>query len=135
VSSLPPLAAVDDVQARADHTLSDQERTRAVALIADATAIAYTHVPDIPTPPPPTAVGVICTAVLRALASPPDGIRSETVGGYSRTVAHDGGGTYLTDDELNLLRPPRPQPRGAFSIWTTSPTVSPPASGQAEGGG
>ncbi|GAB3873785.1 hypothetical protein GCM10029964_014630 [Kibdelosporangium lantanae] len=53
------LATVDDVQARADHTLTDQERTQAVALLADAVAIAYTHVPDIPTPPPPTAVGVV----------------------------------------------------------------------------
>jgi hypothetical protein len=113
-----PLATVDDVQARADHPLTDPERTRATVLLADATAIAHNHVPDIPTPPPATAVGVICTAVLRALSSPPDGIRSETVGGYSRTVAHDGGGLYFTDKELELLRPPRSLPRGAFSIWS-----------------
>jgi hypothetical protein len=118
----PPLATPDDVQARADHPLTDMERVRVTVLLADATAIAYTHVPDIPTPPPPTAVGVICTAVLRALSSPPDGIRSETVGGYSRTVAHEGGGLYFTEAELDLLRPPRPQPRGAFSIWTTTDT-------------
>jgi hypothetical protein len=117
-----PLAIVADVQTRADHALTDTQRDRVTALIADATAIAYTHVPDITSPPPATAVGVVCTAVLRALASPPDGIRSETVGSYSRTVAHEGGGLYFTEAELDLLRPPRPQPRGAFSIWTTPDT-------------
>ncbi|MEV4313000.1 hypothetical protein [Actinocrispum sp. NPDC049592] len=124
---MPPLvslASVEDVQARADHPLTDEERSRTTALLADAAAIAYTYVPDISTPPPPTAVGVVCTAVLRALASPADGIRSETVGGYSRTVAHEGGGLYFTEAELDLLRPPRSQPRGAFSIWTVPPAPS-----------
>jgi hypothetical protein len=123
----PPLATPDDVQARTDRPLTDTERARVTVLLADATAIAYSQVPDIPSPPPPTAVGVVCTAVLRALATPADGIRSETVGGYSRTVAHDGGGLYFTDDELDLLRPPRPLPRGAFSIWTVAPR---PAGGE-----
>jgi hypothetical protein len=120
----PPaiLATVADIEARADHPLTDPERARATVLLADAMAIVYTHVPDIPIPPPATAVGVVCTAVLRALASPPDGIRSETVGGYSRTVAHEGGGLYFTEAELDLLRPQRPQPRGAFSIWTAPDT-------------
>jgi hypothetical protein len=122
VNRSDPLATVADVADRADHVLPDEQRARVGVLIADATAIAYAHVPDIPFPPPPTAVEVVCTAVLRALASPPDGIRSETVGGYSRTVAHEGGGLYFTEAELDLLRPQRPQPRGAFSIWTTSDT-------------
>lgn len=124
---MPPpavLATPDDVQARADHVLTDAERSRVAVLLTDATAIACTYVPDVPNPAPPTAVGVVCTAVLRALASPPDGVRSETVGGYSRTVAHEGGGLYFTEAELDLLRPPRPQPRGAFSIWTTPDTGS-----------
>jgi hypothetical protein len=119
---MAPLATVDDVQVRADHPLTDSERTRATVLIADATAIIYTDVPDISTPPPATAVGVVCTAVLRALSSPADGMRSETVGGHSRTVAHEGGGLYFTEDELDRLRPQRPHPRGAFSIWTTPDT-------------
>jgi hypothetical protein len=117
-----PLATVDDVQDRSDHPLTDSERTRATVLIADATAIIYTDVPDISAPPPATAVGVVCTAVLRALSSPADGMRSETVGGHSRTVAHEGGGLYFTEAELDRLRPQRPQPRGAFSIWTTPDT-------------
>ena len=67
-------------------------------------------------PPPPTAVGVVCTAVLRALNVPADGLKEEAIGGHSRTSAHEGGGLYLTDDELDLLRP---TPNGgAFSIWT-----------------
>lgn len=119
MSASLPLATVADVQARTDVELAPEQQARAAVLIADASAMARNRVPDLPSPPPATAPGVICTAVLRALASPPDGNKSETVGGHTRTAAHAGGGIYLTDDELDLLRPPAPQPRGAFSIWTT----------------
>lgn len=61
---------------------------------------------------------MICTAVLRAMALPPDGNKSETVGRHSHTTAHEGGGLYLTDDELDLLRPHSPPPRDTFSVWT-----------------
>jgi hypothetical protein len=127
--SLVSLATVADVQDRAPQPLTDAERDRASVLIADASAIVVVKVPDLPQPPPATAVGVICTAVLRALASPADGNKSETVGTYTRTAAHEGGGLYLTDEELDLLRAPRPAPRGAFTIWTVPPTP------QAGGGG
>lgn len=113
-----PLATVGDVQARTDVQLTGEQQARAAVLLADASALVYQRVPDLPDPPPATAPGVICTAVLRALASPPDGNKSETVGGHSRTAAHEGGGLYLTDDELDLLRPPVPAPRDTFSIWT-----------------
>ncbi len=114
-----PLATVADVQARTDVQLTPEQQARVAVLLADASALARQRVPDLPDPPPATAVGVIGTAVLRALASPPDGNKSETVGGHSRTAAHEGGGLYLTDDELDLLRPPAQPPRGVFSIWTT----------------
>ena|SRR5437763_5093686 len=114
----PVLANVADVQARTDIQLNAEQQTRAAVLIKDASALVRQRVPDLPEPPPATAVGVICTAVLRALASPPDGNKSETIGGHSRTAAHDGGGLYLTEDELDLLRPPVLPPRGAFSVWT-----------------
>lgn len=117
----PPLATVADVQGRTEVPLSAEQRARASVLIADASAIVYARVPDLPRPPPATAVGVISTAVLRALASPPDGNKSERVGEYTRTAAHEGGGLYLTEDELALLRPPTRSPRGAFSIWTSAP--------------
>ncbi|ACU37163.1 hypothetical protein [Actinosynnema mirum] len=112
-----PLATVADVQARTEVELTEEQRARAAVLIADASAVARARVPELPAPPPATAPGVIATAVLRALAAPPDGNRSETVGAHSRVAAHDGGGLYLTEDELELLRPPLPAPRGAFSIW------------------
>lgn len=112
------LATVADVQARTDVELTPAQQARAAVLIADATALARSGVIPFPEPPPDTAVGVICTAVLRALATPPDGNASETVGGYTRTAAHAGGGLYLTEDELNLLRPPPSSAGGAFSIWT-----------------
>ncbi|GGU46784.1 hypothetical protein GCM10010178_44000 [Lentzea flava] len=48
---------------------------------------------------------------------PPEGLKDEAIGGHSRTLAHDGGGLYFTETELDLLRP---NPSGrAFSIWTT----------------
>ncbi|WP_158885071.1 hypothetical protein [Amycolatopsis anabasis] len=118
LSALAPLATVADVQARTDEALSTEQQARVAVLIADASAIIRHDVPNMPEPPPDTAVGVVCTAVLRALASPADGNASETVGGHSRTAAHAGGGLYLTDDELDRLRPPVPPPRAAFSIWT-----------------
>lgn len=113
-----PLATVADVQARAENELTTVQQARAAVLLADASARVRQQVPDLPDPPPDTAPGVICTAVLRALASPPDGNASETVGGHSRTAAHAGGGLYFTNDELDLLRPPVPAPRAAFTIWT-----------------
>lgn len=56
-------------------------------------------------------------AVLRALATPPRGLKDEVIGGHSRTLANDGGGgLYFTDTELDLLGP---APNGgAFPIWT-----------------
>lgn len=87
-------------------------------LCADASAMAHALVPMMTVPPPATAVGVVCAVVLRALAAPPEGLKEEAIGGHSRTLAHDGGGLYFTSAELELLRPPVPAPRGAFSIWT-----------------
>ncbi|MGI8310675.1 Gp19/Gp15/Gp42 family protein [Saccharopolyspora hattusasensis] len=113
----PPLATVDDVQARATRVLDEAERARAAVLIHDATAMAHARVPALGHPPPATAVGVIATAVLRALETPADGLTTETAGSWSRTAAHDGGGLYLTDDEIDLLRPAEPR-SAAFGIWT-----------------
>ena len=119
MSAAPPaLATVADVQARTEVQLSAEQQTRAAVLVGDASAIIRTRVPDLSDPLPATAPGVIATAVLRALAAPPDGNKSETVGAHSRVAAHEGGGLYLTDEELDLLRPPAAPPRGAFSIWT-----------------
>ncbi|MCP2248184.1 hypothetical protein [Lentzea aerocolonigenes] len=116
--SLAPLATADDVQARTEQQFTPAERARVTVLCADASAMARTLVPAMTDPPPATAVGVVSAAVLRALATPPEGLKDEAIGGHSRTLAHDGGGLYFTADELKLLRPPVPVPRGAFSIWT-----------------
>ncbi|KJK50423.1 hypothetical protein UK23_10500 [Lentzea aerocolonigenes] len=115
--SIPiPLATVDDVQARTEQVLTPAERARVTILCADASAMARSLVPSMTVPAPATAVGVVSAAVLRALATPPEGLKDEAIGGHSRTLAHDGGGLYFTDTELDLLRP---APNGgAFSIWT-----------------
>ena len=116
--SAPPLpATADDVQARTEQQFTPAERARVTILCADASAMARSLVPSMTVPAPPTAVGVVSAAVLRALATPPEGLKDEAIGGHSRTLAHDGGGLYFTRDELELLRPPTPVPRGAFSIW------------------
>jgi hypothetical protein len=112
------LATLADVQARSAQPLNDEQQARATVLLLDASAMVGTLVPDMPQPPPDTAVGVVSTAVLRALANPADGLTTETVGEVSRTAAHAGGGLYFTADELELLRPVPPAPRGAFTIWT-----------------
>ena len=107
---------MEDVQARTETQLTPVQRALAAVYCADASAMAHNRVPNMANPPPPTAVGVVCTAVLRALNVPADGLKEEAIGGHSRTSAHEGGGLYLTDDELDLLRP---TPNGgAFSIWT-----------------
>jgi hypothetical protein len=111
-------ASVNDVQARSPQPLDADQQARAAVLLADASAIIRTRVPEMPQPPPDTAVGVVATAVLRALANPADGLTNETVGEVSRTAAHAGGGLYFTEDELELLRPVPPTPSRAFSIWT-----------------
>ncbi|WP_026424675.1 hypothetical protein [Actinokineospora inagensis] len=114
-----PLATVSDVQARTDQDMTPEQQARAAVLIADASALARSRVMPFPNPPPDTAVGVICTAVLRALGTPADGTKSETVGGHTRVPAREGGGLYLTDDEIDALRPAAPNRGGVFSIWTT----------------
>ncbi|MCP3800325.1 hypothetical protein NLX83_13760 [Allokutzneria sp. A3M-2-11 16] len=114
-----PLASVADVLARTDQEFNDAERARIAVLCADATAIARSRVPTMPSPPPPTAVGVVAAAVLRAMDTPPENVRAEAVGGHSRTLAHEGGGLYFTDAELDLLKPvSATSNRGAWSIWT-----------------
>ncbi|PWK83191.1 hypothetical protein C8D88_11176 [Lentzea atacamensis] len=117
-SPAPPLlATVDDVQARTEQQFTPAERARVTVLCADASAMARSLVPSMTVPAPATAVGVVSAAVLRALATPPEGLKDEAIGGHSRTLAGDGsGGLYFTDTELDLLRP---APNGgAFSIWT-----------------
>ena len=114
-----PLATVADVQARSAQPLDTEQQARAGVLLADASAMIRVLVPDMPQPPPDTVVGVVTTAVLRALATPADGLTTESVGEVSRTAAHAGGGLYFTEDELALLCPVPPSPTGAFSIWTT----------------
>jgi hypothetical protein len=117
-SPVPHIATADDVQARTEQEFTPAERARVTVLCADASAMARSLVPSMTVPPPATAVGVVSAAVLRALAAPPEGLKDEAIRGQSRTLAHDGGGLYLTRDELELLRPPTPVPCGAFSVWT-----------------
>lgn len=69
---------MDDVQARTDQQFTLAERARVAVLCADATAMARGLVPTMSTPSPPTAVGVVSTAVLRALATLPEGIKTST---------------------------------------------------------
>jgi hypothetical protein len=118
LSAPVPLATVEDIQARTDHQFTADERARVAVLCTDASAMARSLVPTMTEPPPATAVGVVSAAVLRALATPPEGLKDEAIGGHSRTLAHEGGGLYFTRDELELLRSSAPGRRGAFSIWT-----------------
>jgi hypothetical protein len=87
--------------------LPDAERDRAQAALDDAEAAAFTEmgiaawVGDVP----PDVVRVVCARALRELRNP-EGIRSETLGGYSYSLA--GGGDTVTGgftaDERRTLR-------------------------------
>ncbi|OKI28602.1 hypothetical protein A6A25_30795 [Saccharothrix sp. CB00851] len=80
------VANVANVQARTEAQLTTEQQTRAALLVGDASAIIHARVPDLSDPPRATAPGAIATAVLRALASPPDGNKSETVGGQHNNL-------------------------------------------------
>lgn len=85
MSAPTPLATVDDVQARTEQEFTPAERARVTVLCADASAMARSLVHSMTVPPPDTAVGVVSAAVLRALATPPEGLKG---GGDRRARPH-----------------------------------------------
>lgn len=107
-------ATIEQFSSRFERTLTTAELSRAGVLLDDASAVIRVQVPNMADPPPETVVGVVCAMVARAIRNP-EGKRSETIDDYSytRDNAVSVGEVYLTDDERDMLKPPR---RCAFTI-------------------
>lgn len=119
--SLPSLATVDDIEARAPDLTVDE--TQAVALLADASALiraeanrgwvndAGTELEGVPDGIP----GICARMVIRVLRGGEDGIRQESEGNYNVTYADTG--LYLKATEKRFIARAVGQ-GGPFSIST-----------------
>ena len=85
---------MEDVQARTETQLTPVQRALAAVYCADASAMAHNRVPNMANPPPPTAVGVVCTAVLRAL-NVPGGVDQTSPEDYHADAGDEGVDTEL----------------------------------------
>ncbi|RTE47735.1 Gp19/Gp15/Gp42 family protein [Actinobaculum sp. 352] len=107
-------ATVDDLEARW-HPLTDTEKDRALAILADASSLIRDECPSWADAPQATLRRITCAMVRRAMASPTgeEGIpvtsRMQTAGPYTQQVAYANptGDLYMTRAEKRALRPPR----------------------------
>lgn len=113
------LATLDDLADRLGRDLTAEEERRATAWLDDATALILKPFPQYETAPTAVSKKVCCAMVLRVLGNP-DGKRQESIDDYSYTVdsSRSRGEVYLSDDELEELRPPK---KSAFSIVPGAP--------------
>lgn len=114
------LATTTDLADRLGRDLTPAETRRAVPLLEDATAIILDRFPQYATTPTQGSTAVCSAMVLRVLLNP-EGKRSETIDDYSYTIdsARSAGELYLTEYELDTLRPIR---TSAFSITPGVPS-------------
>ena len=113
------LATLDDLADRLGRDLTDEEERRATAWLEDAEALILKPFPQYATTPTAISKKVCCAMVLRVLTNP-DGKRQESIDDYSYTVdsSRSRGEVYLSDDELEELRPAK---KAAFSIVPGAP--------------
>lgn len=111
-------ASVEDVQARLNRPLTDEEEQIAETLLEDVEAIIRSRVPDLEERAEDEnylalVVMVEANAVLRVLRNP-DGYRQETEGNYSYSLsaAVASGHLFVMGSEWELLG----ATRGAFTI-------------------
>ena len=98
------LAALSELENRTRPLAGTADEGRAVAALADASALVRAEVPAalLGPPVPLLVVAVVCQAAARVVRNP-EGYSSETVGEYSYRY-DTGGGVYLTDAEVKILR-------------------------------
>lgn len=108
------LATLEDVADRLGRDLTDDEARQGTALLQDATAMILDRFPRFEATPTDASRTVCRSMVVRVLQNP-DGIRSEQIDDYQRTIdsARSTGELYISDTEAELLRPPGTT---AFSI-------------------
>ena len=100
------LVQLSELENRTRPLAGTPDEGRAWAALADASALVRAEVPAalLGPPVPPLVVAVVCQAAARVVRNP-EGYSSETVGEYSYRYDTDGGGgVYLTDAEVKLLR-------------------------------
>jgi hypothetical protein len=112
VTAPTPIATVADLEARLGAPIGtglapDPDRDRAQAVLDDsiAAALLVLGADEWVGPVPPVLRAVVCSRALRAYSNP-EGYRSETILGYSYSLAGEGDVTTggFTASELDLLR-------------------------------
>lgn len=131
--TLPALATLEEFAVRLPGVFDEEsDGARAQAALDDASALirsvagaTWTTTDDedetIVDPDMPDIVRTVCIACARRVFNNPDGIRSESVGGYSASLADSSADVYLTKAESAHIR--RAAGRtGAWSLPTTRTT-------------
>jgi hypothetical protein len=131
---LPAFAEIDDLIARRPSGVTDRDRPRALAALDDASTLIRTltgqdwtttddddHV-VLAAALPPIFLTVACAAARRTLDNP-DGLQSESLGGYSAQFSL--GDIYLTDTEVKFVR----RGAGISEVFTLATTRDPVAAG------
>jgi hypothetical protein len=113
------LATPADLADRLGRDLTVAEERQAPVLLNDATAVIVDRFPRYAVTPTPVSTKVCCAMVLRVLRNP-NGLRQESIDDYSYTVdsSRSAGEIYLTEAEVDELRPPRTT---AFTIVHGAP--------------
>lgn len=114
------LATLQDLEDRLGRDLTETEVRQATAWLADATALILKHFPQYAANPTDISLKVCCAMVERKLQNQ-NGKRQESIDDYSYTIdsSRSRGEVYLSDEEMDELRPPK---KSAFSIVPGAPT-------------
>lgn len=120
---LPPLASIDDLQARLPETIAESDEARAEAVLEDASTLVRAEagttwvtddeldedIPDI--------IVIVTLAAARRGFLNPDGFTQETLGDHSVSYGARGA-VYLTAEEKSLIA----AAVGNFALGTISTT-------------
>lgn len=125
---LPPLASVDDLEDRLTSAVADEDETRAVAALIDASALVRSEAGKnwvtTDTPPQlaadlPDIIVVVTLAAARRAFENPTGITQKTAGDVSISYAsRSNAAVFLTADECQQIRRAVGK-TGLFTITTT----------------
>lgn len=108
--TLPAFATLVEFAARIHGGIDDTDEPRAQAALDDASTLIRdaadkTWVTDDELDDPiPDVLRIVCLAAARRAFNNPDGIRSESAGSYSVSLADSSGDVYLTKKEEARVR-------------------------------
>lgn len=117
---LPPLARLEDIEARLGRVFPEDERARPFAVLDDASALVRAEAGRTWNEPngivydiPEAILAVVMRVAIRAIENP-EGYVSESGGDYSYTRRGVEDGVYLTDRERKIIR----RAVGKTGLWT-----------------